>query len=87
MLLTHNLTRARPHMANTDPLTTHTRPHRKGGRIVNVASMAGTLAKLSSDNLRARFESPKLTVDDVSKLMEEFVAEVQDSTFKKNGVL
>ena len=50
------------------------KPH---GRIVNVASMAGHLSRLTSSNLRDKFSSPTLTEVELVALMEEFISDVR----------
>jgi carbonyl reductase 1 len=59
-------------------------PHIKdGGRLVNVASVAGRLSSKYSPEIRARFHNAK-TVDDVTKLMEEFASAVENDTYQGN---
>lgn len=53
------------------------------GRIVNVASISGSLSKYSPA-IRQRFLDTR-TVDDVTKLMDEFTAAVERGTHEKDG--
>lgn len=56
---------------------------RKGGRLVNVSSMACKLHKYSQE-LQDRFKNGK-SVQDYSKLMEEFKKGVRDGNWTKLG--
>ncbi|KAF6839298.1 carbonyl reductase [Colletotrichum musicola] len=56
---------------------------KRDGRIVNVASVAGSLGKYSPE-IRERFQSAQ-AVEDVTKLMEEFTAAVEQGTHEKEG--
>ncbi|OAP59312.1 hypothetical protein AYL99_06610 [Fonsecaea erecta] len=59
-------------------------PHIKdGGRLVNVASMAGQLGSKYSSSIRARFLNAK-TPEEITQLMEEFSAAVTNGTYQKN---
>jgi len=49
-------------------------------RIVNVASLAGHLKILKSDELRAKFASESLSLSDLNGLMDKFVADAESST-------
>jgi len=53
------------------------------GRIVNVASISGSLSKYSPE-IRQRFLNAQ-SVSDVTKLMEEFTAAVEKGTHEKDG--
>lgn len=55
-----------------------------GGRIVNVASMAGILQKYYSPAIRHRFLDAK-SVDDITALMDEFTAAVEQGQEKEQG--
>ncbi|WDK16510.1 carbonyl reductase [Colletotrichum graminicola] len=55
------------------------------GRIVNVASISGSLSKYSPE-IRQRFYNTQ-SVSDVTKLMEEFTAAVEKGTHEKDGWL
>lgn len=57
---------------------------RSGGRLVNVASMAGSLNNKYSDSLRKKFASTQ-TVSDVTKLMEAFSNGIQQGNHEKEG--
>lgn len=57
---------------------------RKGGRIVNVSSGAGSLNIISSPVLRQRWESAS-SPGDIDKLTEEFIHETQTGEFIANG--
>ncbi|KAM0334489.1 hypothetical protein ACHAQA_001518 [Verticillium albo-atrum] len=54
-----------------------------GGRIINVASISGALNKYSR-SIKDRFVNAE-SVDDVTKLMEEFTAAVSKGTHEKDG--
>ncbi len=56
----------------------------KGSRIVMVSSAMGQLSCLSGD-LRRRFESPGLTMDELVELMRSFVRSAGDGTSARNG--
>jgi carbonyl reductase 1 len=60
---------------------------RKGtdARIVNVASMAGHLSQLTSQDLRNAFTSDKLTMSQLQDLVNKFEADVQNGVHKKQG--
>jgi len=59
-------------------------PHIKdGGRIVNVASMAGRLSSKYSDTIRSRFLNAKKT-EEITQLMEEFTSAVSNGTHQKD---
>ncbi|KIX99918.1 uncharacterized protein Z520_04555 [Fonsecaea multimorphosa CBS 102226] len=59
-------------------------PHIKdGGRLVNVASVAGRLSSKYSSSVRSRFLSAK-TPEEITQLMEEFSAAVSNGTYQKN---
>ncbi|KAK5662221.1 hypothetical protein OQA88_8126 [Cercophora sp. LCS_1] len=57
---------------------------KRGGRVVNVASTAGMLDGYFSPGLKARFLGAT-QVDEVTRLMEEFVAAVERGTEKEDG--
>ena len=46
------------------------RPH---ARVVNVSSRAGLLKYLKDDKLKQKFSSENATVDDIVKLLDQFV--------------
>jgi carbonyl reductase 1 len=54
-------------------------------RIINVASAAGRLTILRSQNLVDTFTSDKLTIPQLSELMNQFVSEVEDGSHSKKG--
>jgi carbonyl reductase 1 len=57
-------------------------PHiRDGGRLVNVASMAGRLTTKYSDAITERFQSSK-TPGDVTALMEDFTKAVESNSYQ-----
>lgn len=59
-------------------------PHIKdGGRVVNVASVAGRLSSKYSPENRSRFHNAKST-DEVTKLMEDFTSAVETNTYQGN---
>ncbi|KAF9875359.1 carbonyl reductase [Colletotrichum karsti] len=53
------------------------------GRIINVASIAGSLSKYSSE-VKERFQNSQ-TVPEVTQLMEDFTAAVERGTHEKEG--
>lgn len=57
---------------------------RQGGRLVNVASMAGHLGSKYSRNLVTQFSESK-TVNDVTKLMEDFTSAVEEGKQTEKG--
>jgi len=59
---------------------------RENGRVVTVSSSVGksTLGKMSS-SLRDQFLADDLTVDQLSGLMNKFIKDVTDGTYKKEG--
>ncbi|KIW94027.1 uncharacterized protein Z519_05343 [Cladophialophora bantiana CBS 173.52] len=59
-------------------------PHIKdGGRLVNVASMAGQLGSRYSSSIRSRFLRAK-TPEEITQLMEEFSTAVSNGTHRKD---
>lgn len=63
------------------------RPH---ARVCHVSSSAGHLSEINGDEpaaskLKAKFASSTLTEDDVSDLMNQFVAAAKDGTHKQKG--
>ena len=57
---------------------------RSGGRLVNVSSMSGHLNSKYSESIRSAFASTQ-TVDDVTKLMEDFTSAVKQGEEKEKG--
>jgi carbonyl reductase 1 len=57
---------------------------RDGGRLVNVASMAGRLGSSYSDSIKKRFLGAK-SVEDVNKLMEDFTDAVAKNEYRSQG--
>lgn len=61
-----------------------TLPHIKdGGRLVNVASMAGQLSSKYSDTIKSRFRNAK-TPEDITKLMQEFATSVEKGSHERD---
>jgi len=60
---------------------------RKGtdARIVNVASMAGYLDQLTSDQLKQKFTSSTLTLVQLDQLVNQFESSVQTNSYKNDG--
>ena len=56
---------------------------RNGGRLVNVASVGGKLGSKYSAAVKSRFLGTK-SVDDVTKLMEEFTSAVEKGSYKRD---
>lgn len=46
---------------------------KNGGRVVNISSSSGHLSHIPSEDLRKKFLDPKLTIAELSKLMQEYV--------------
>ena len=57
---------------------------RQGGRLVNVASMAGNLNSKYSPSIRSQFLEAK-SVSDITKLMDGFTAAVDKGTHEEEG--
>ena len=57
---------------------------RQGGRVVNVASMAGNLTSKYSSSVREAFLATK-NVADVTKLMDTYLRAVENGTHEKEG--
>jgi carbonyl reductase 1 len=55
------------------------------GRVVNVSSRAGLLAKLHSEALKQAFTREDLTLDEVDGLMDKFVSAVGKGTATEEG--
>jgi carbonyl reductase 1 len=55
-----------------------------GAQVVMVSSGMGELA-IFSDDLRARFSDPELTVDELDKILDEFVAAVERGDHAQRG--
>ena len=55
------------------------------GRIVNVASQAGLLRIMKSQEKKAEFTSPSLTIDRLNELMNEFIEDVEAKTHASKG--
>uniref|UniRef100_A0A2H1VYG7 carbonyl reductase (NADPH) n=1 Tax=Spodoptera frugiperda TaxID=7108 RepID=A0A2H1VYG7_SPOFR len=56
---------------------------RRGARVVNISSSAGHLSNIPSKELRERFKDEKLTVEELSKLMQQFVDATEKGTHAK----
>ena len=54
-------------------------------RIVNVASMSGSLRKITSNELRARFRSSSLTIEELNGLVDSFESDVRSGTHRSMG--
>ncbi len=54
-------------------------------RIINVASAAGRLTILRSQELVDKFTSNTLTIPELSALMDQFVTDVENGTHQENG--
>ena len=54
------------------------------GNLVNIASMAGRLGQVSGER-QAQFTSPTLTTGELTKLADEFAADVAAGRHKANG--
>lgn len=58
---------------------------RPNGRIIHVSSGVGQLSILKSEELRARFSSPKLDKEGLDALVKEFEDSVADRTYSSKG--
>ncbi|XP_062618376.1 carbonyl reductase [NADPH] 1-like [Saccostrea cucullata] len=59
------------------------RPH---ARVVNVSSMSSSSAiKKCSKEIRAKFANPKLTIDDLTRLINEFVQAAKNGNHESKG--
>jgi len=56
-----------------------------GSRIINVASTAGSLNILKSNELKLKFTSPTLTIDELNILMNQFIDDVKTNTYQEKG--
>ena len=54
-------------------------------RIVNVASMAGRLSQLRSDELRSKFTSSDLTMKELQQLVDHYECDVLNGSYKQKG--
>lgn len=57
---------------------------RTNGRIVNVSSTGSSLNNYSS-NIQARFRNPKMTLQDLEAMMQEFQDAANSGTEQQNG--
>lgn len=55
------------------------------GKIITVASSAGKLSRLSSEELKKKFDNPKITRDEVFALAKQFYDNAVDGTFESKG--
>jgi len=58
------------------------KPH---ARVVNVSSQAGLLKQITSEELKSKFLSPTLTVDELSSLLKKFVELAQTGSHQQQG--
>ncbi|CAN7997392.1 unnamed protein product [Ixodes hexagonus] len=58
------------------------RPH---ARVVNVSSMCGMLKVIPGQELRDKFNNPKITLDELIELMNKFVQDSKDGVNVENG--
>jgi len=54
-------------------------------RVVNLSSSCGHLSRIPSENIRKKFAEPKLTVPELSKLVQEFIESAQRGTNQADG--
>ncbi|KAL7514367.1 hypothetical protein ACHAXN_011548 [Cyclotella atomus] len=54
-------------------------------RVVNVASMAGRLRQLRSSQLRSKFTSPELTMEELQSYVDQYERDVLDGTYQQKG--
>lgn len=57
---------------------------RSNGRIVNVSSTGSSLSNYS-DSIKARFRSPKMSLDDLEKLINQYQESANQGTERQNG--
>ncbi|XP_014359075.2 carbonyl reductase [NADPH] 3 [Papilio machaon] len=50
---------------------------RNGARVVNISSLAGHLSLIKSESLRNRLKDPKLTIPELSELMNQYIEDVK----------
>ncbi|KAF6203902.1 hypothetical protein GE061_002240 [Apolygus lucorum] len=58
------------------------RPH---ARVVTVSSAAGFLQRINNEELRSRYADPNLTVEDLDKLVQEYIEDVKAGTQTEKG--
>ena len=58
---------------------------RPGARVVHLSSSCGHLSQIPSPELRRRFNAKDLTIDQLSALMNEFIAAAKDGSAKEKG--
>ena len=56
-----------------------------GARVVNVSSGAGFLSNIPGENLKARFQSPTLTLEQLDELMNEYVQAANAGDHAQHG--
>jgi len=56
-----------------------------GSRIINIASVAGNLNIIKSNELKLKFTSPTLTIDELNTLMNQFIEDVKTNTYQEKG--
>jgi len=58
---------------------------RAHARVVHVSSRAGLLSNVKSDEIKKRFSDSKATIDDIVKLLNEFVSAAQSNSHQSLG--
>lgn len=58
------------------------RPH---ARVVNVSSSSGMLSNVGNENLKKKFSSSDLTIEELCSLMKTFVEDAKNGIHEKNG--
>ncbi|CAH0599108.1 unnamed protein product [Chrysodeixis includens] len=58
---------------------------KSGAKIVNISSSSGHLSRIPSEELRNKFRSDKLTLDELKSLVSSYVEDVKENRDVKNG--
>ncbi|KAF5307602.1 hypothetical protein FQR65_LT06758 [Abscondita terminalis] len=58
---------------------------RPNAQVINVSSSCGHLSQIPSSEMRAKFSNPNLTVDELNKLMHQFVEDAKNNKHIENG--
>lgn len=53
--------------------------------IVNVSSSVGSLSRIKSHELRRKLTDSEMTIDDLSRLMNNFIDSVADGSHEEKG--
>eukprot|EP01113_Clastostelium_recurvatum_P025574 TRINITY_DN3077_c0_g1_i2.p1 TRINITY_DN3077_c0_g1~~TRINITY_DN3077_c0_g1_i2.p1 ORF type:complete len:295 (-),score=53.87 TRINITY_DN3077_c0_g1_i2:34-918(-) len=58
---------------------------KRGGRIVNISSRAGAISKIVKPDLREKFQSKSLTLEQLNDLMRKFENDVASGSYQEEG--